>query len=112
MKYNGTADNNNQPNQQLLTTQQKIQVPQRQISATDNNNHHTMDISQARRASRAQDNLVADKSALTLDATNIKQTSETHYIKNKALQSPVNRYKVNIFKKHACIFSGTPMYPK
>lgn len=35
-----------------------------------------------------------DKNALSLDAMQPKQTNETHYIKNKALQSPVNRYKV------------------
>lgn len=92
MKYNGTTDN--QQNQQLSTSQQKLQVSQRQISASDNNNHQAMDVSQLRRMSRTQEDIMPDKKALSLEATHTKQTNETHYIKNKALQSPVNRYKV------------------
>lgn len=89
MKYNGTADT--QHNQQLSSSQQKLQVSQRQL---DNNNHQPMDASQVRRLSRTHETILPDKNALTLDAMHIKQPNETHYIKNKALQSPVNRYKV------------------
>lgn len=91
MKYNGTTDITH--NQQLSISQQKLQVTQKLISVSDNNNHPTMDASQIRRMSRTQENIMPDKNALTLDATHTKQTNETHYIK-KALQSPVNRYKV------------------
>lgn len=96
MKYNGTTDTNQQQSQQPLMPQQKAQVPQRQIPAPDNNNHQMLDASLVRRKSRVQENIVADKSALTLDASHAKQPNDTHYIKNKTLQSPVNRYKVRL----------------
>lgn len=53
-----------------------------------------MDPSQKRRLSRSQENSSIEKPSLPLD-NHTKSTNESHYIKNKTLQSPVNRYKVN-----------------
>lgn len=92
MKYNGSADT--QVKQQLAISQQTLQVLQRPISISDNNNHQTLDVSQIRRLSRTHENMNPDKNALAVDPNHAKSSNETHYIKNKALQSPVNRYKV------------------
>lgn len=62
----------------------------------NNNNQPLIDPIQKRRLSRSQENNLIDKNnALPLD-NHTKSPSDAHYIKNKALQSPVNRYKVRV----------------
>lgn len=60
---------------------------------TENNNRQMIDSNQQRRLSRAHEINLPEKNALPLE--NHSKTNESHYIKNKTLQSPVNRYKVN-----------------
>lgn len=85
-----------QLNAQMMTAQQKSQ----QFIENNNNNQPLMDPSQKRRLSRSQENSLIEKPSLPLD-NHTKSTNESHYIKNKTLQSPVNRYKVNfLFSKH------------
>lgn len=109
-----------QATQQMQINAQKIiaQKPQQQQIIENNNNQPLIDPTQKRRLSRQQDSNVIDKNQ-TLPLENHSKPNETHYIKNKALQSPVNRYKVCIrttceaLEKGAnknwilCVFSGT-----
>lgn len=59
----------------------------------NNNNQLVLDPAQKRRLSRSQENNIIDKPTLPLD-NHTKSPNDSHYIKNKTLQSPVNRYKV------------------
>lgn len=77
-----------QLNAQMISAQQK-----QLIENNNNNNQPLMEPSQKRRLSRFQENSLIDKTSLPLD-NHTKSPNESHYIKNKTLQSPVNRYKV------------------
>lgn len=59
-----------------------------------------MDSTQKRRLSRSQENNIIDKTSLPLD-NHTKSPNDSHYIKNKTLQSPVNRYKVCVELKNS-----------
>lgn len=61
----------------------------------NNNNQPLIDSTQKRRLSRSQENNIIDKISLPLD-NHTKSPNDSHYIKNKTLQSPVNRYKVRM----------------
>lgn len=79
------------PQQQMQPTQiVQLQKPQKIM---ENNNYQTTDASQKRRLSRTPENTLPAKNALPLE-NHTKGSNESHYIKNKALQSPVNKYKV------------------
>lgn len=81
-----------QINAQNLIAQKQPQQQQQIIE--NNNNQPLVDPTQKRRLSRAYDNNSIDKNqSLPLDQNHSKP-NDTHYIKNKTLQSPVNRYKV------------------
>lgn len=82
-----------QLNAQMTSAQQKSQQ-----LIENNNNQPLIDPSQKRRLSRSQENNIIDKTSLPLD-NHTKSGNESHYIKNKTLQSPVNRYKV------CCLFA-------
>lgn len=71
----------------MLSAQKSLQLIE------NNNNQPLIDPIQKRRLSRSQENNLIDKNVLPLD-NHTKSPSDAHYIKNKALQSPVNRYKV------------------
>lgn len=78
--------------QQLANAQMlSAQKPQQLIE--NNNNQPLLDPTQKRRLSRSQENNIIDKNSLALD-NHTKSSNDSHYIKNKTLQSPVNRYKV------------------
>lgn len=65
-----------------------------------NNNQPLIDTSQKRRLSRASENNFDGKTQME---NYTKPINDTHYIKNKALQSPVGRYKVRVtFHGHNC----------
>lgn len=66
-------------------------LPPTQQMIENNNNQPMVDPSQKRRLSRAHDNNF-DKTPTQME--NHMKTNDTHYIKNKTLQSPVGRYKV------------------
>lgn len=70
---------------QLLTAQK----PQH-IYENNNNQQSIIDSNQKRRLSRT----AQEPNGLPLD--NHTKTNDMHYIKNKALQSPTNRYKVQL----------------
>lgn len=57
----------------------------------NNNNQPIIDTAQIRRLSRANENNFDGKTQME---NHTKASNDTHYIKNKALQSPVSRYKV------------------
>lgn len=78
---------------QQLSNVQMLSAHQPQHIIENNNNQPLMDPSQKRRLSRSQENNLIDKISLPLD-NHTKPTNDSHYIKNKTLQSPVNRYKV------------------
>lgn len=78
---------------QQLSNVQMLSAHKPQQIIENNNNQPLMDPSQKRRLSRSQENNIIDKTSLPLDNHN-KSTNDSHYIKNKTLQSPVNRYKV------------------
>lgn len=84
---------------QQLSNVQILSAHKPQQIIENNNNQPLMDPSQKRRLSRSQENNIIDKTSLPLDNHN-KSTNDSHYIKNKTLQSPVNRYKVCDEKKN------------
>lgn len=81
-----------QLNAQMMSAQKSQQLIE------NNNNQPLMDSSQKRRLSRSQENNIIDKTSLPLD-NHTKSPNDSHYIKNKTLQSPVNRYKVRMVFK-------------
>lgn len=68
---------------QQLSNVQILSAHKPQQIIENNNNQPLVDPSQK----------IIDKTSLPLDNHN-KSTNDSHYIKNKTLQSPVNRYKV------------------
>lgn len=74
-------------NPQLLTAQK----PQQMIE-NNNNQQSIIDSNQKRRSSHTK-----EPNGVSLE--NHVKSNDTHYIKNKALQSPTNRYKVNAVAK-------------
>lgn len=78
--------------QDLQITQQTQMLPTQQLIENNNNNQPMIDPSQKRRLSRAHENNF-DKTTMQMD-NHTKTGNDMHYIKNKALQSPVSRYKV------------------
>lgn len=81
---------------QDLQISQQIQIlppTQQQIIENNNNNQPSIDPSQKRRLSRAHENNL-DKTTMQQMENCAKTGNDTHYIKNKILQSPVSRYKV------------------
>lgn len=62
----------------------------------ENNNNaiSQKDQPQQRRMSRTAEN--ANQKTTTPENQNNKTANEPHYIKNKSLQSPVNRYRVSV----------------
>lgn len=85
--------------QQLSNAQMIAAQKQPQQIIENNNNQLLIDPAQKRRLSRSQENNIIDKTSAPID-NHAKSPNDAHYIKNKTLQSPVNRYKVkNYFKK-------------
>lgn len=80
---------------QQLANAQMLSAQKSQQLIENNNNQPLIDPIQKRRLSRSQENNLIDKNALPMD-NHTKSPSDAHYIKNKALQSPVNRYKVRL----------------
>ncbi|XP_031640680.1 gamma-aminobutyric acid type B receptor subunit 2 isoform X1 [Contarinia nasturtii] len=76
--------------QQLNVQMMSAQKSQQLIET--NNNQPLIDSSQKRRLSRSQENNIVDKTSLPMD-NHAKSPNDSHYLKNKTLQSPVNRYK-------------------
>lgn len=77
--------------QQLTNAQMLAAQKQPQQLIENNNNQLVLDPAQKRRLSRSQEN---NNKTLPLDNNHTKSPNDSHYIKNKTLQSPVNRYKV------------------
>lgn len=65
--------------------------PTQHLIENNNNNQPLIDASQKRRLSRTNENNFDGKTQME---NYTKTSNDPHYIKNKALQSPVSRYKV------------------
>lgn len=86
---------NQQTDLQQLNAQMMSAQKSQQLIENNNNNQPLVDQTQKRRLSRSQENNIIEKTPLPLD-NHTKSPNDSHYIKNKTLQSPVNRYKVRI----------------
>lgn len=82
-----------QLNAQMISAQKTQQLIENNNNNNNNNNQPLIDPTQKKSSSRPQENNIIDRNSLQLD-NHTKSPNDSHYIKNKTLQSPVNRYKV------------------
>lgn len=91
MKNSSIDNQDHQTTQQMQLNAQILAAQKPQQIIENNNNQTAIDSNQKRRLSRAQ-----EQNGIPLE--NHSKPNDTHYIKNKALQSPTNRYKVKFLK--------------